>query len=407
MADQTTTIPKGWKMTTLGEIISSGLVSNHNNKRVPLSSEERSNQKGEFPYYGAASAIDHINKYKYDGFYLLVAEDGTVFDGKAPMLQLVDGKFWVSNHSHVLQGKDEVITKFLSYVLKNVSIAPYITGAVQPKLTKENLYSIQFQLPEAEEEQRAIAAVLSSLDDKIELLREQNKTLEATAQAIFKEWFVNFNFAGATGKMIDSELGEIPEGWRVGRLGEMVEHRKIGINPANFKGMKFNHYSLPAFDKNRNSEIVSGEEILSNKYKILKSCFLVSKLNPRIPRIWMIMNPDLNSICSTEFQIIETKEEDFYSLVYSILNSDDFTKSLISKAKGTSSSHQRANPHDILDYEIQIPNDSFVKEYHGMIYPILLKIEDNNFQIQTLSTLRDTLLPKLMKGEVRVNGFND
>jgi very-short-patch-repair endonuclease/restriction endonuclease S subunit len=183
-----------WKETTLGELVGDGFILNHNNKRVPLSSDVRLKMQGEYPYYGAASAIDYIDSYKFDGFYLLIAEDGTVFDGKSPMLQLVSGKFWVSNHSHVLQGKNEQATKLLYYILRNVSISPYITGAVQPKLTKENLYSISFPFPESEADQVGVVKILGSLDDKIELLREENKTFETTAQAIFKEWFVNFEF---------------------------------------------------------------------------------------------------------------------------------------------------------------------------------------------------------------------
>jgi type I restriction enzyme S subunit len=416
MADQATTIPKGWKMTTLGEVISTGLISNHNNQRVPLSSEERSKQKGRYPYYGAASAIDFIDKFKYEGFYLLVAEDGTVFDGKAPMLQLVNGKFWVSNHSHVLQGKDEIITKFLFYILKNVNVAPYVTGAVQPKLTKENLYSISFNLPEKEEEQRAIAAVLSSLDDKIELLREQNKTLEATAQTIFKEWFVRFNFpnengepyATAGGKMIDSELGPIPEGWRVGRLGEtgkIVCGKTPSKENPDYFGGKIPFIKIPDMHgelfiiKTEDSLTELGANTQKNKFvpknSICVSCIATIGLVSITCRDSQT-NQQINSIIPNDIKLLE-----YLYFVLKTMKSD-----LIAIGSGGSAT-LNINTSVFSEIEIIIPNDESIKKFHSVTERLFTKILNNLYQIQTLSTLRDTLLPKLMKGEIRVEGFKE
>lgn len=135
------------------------------------------------------------------------------------MLQLVDGKFNVSNHTHILQGKEKWKTKFLFYLLSNLNINPYITGAVQPKLNKENLLSIQFLFSTNSTEQQAIVRMLSGFDDKIELLREQNETLEKTAKTIFQEWF---------GKYSPERPEELPEGWRVGNLTE-IAHFLNGI----------------------------------------------------------------------------------------------------------------------------------------------------------------------------------
>ncbi len=387
MVDPITTIPKGWKMATLGEIISSGRISNYNNKRHPLSSEERSKRKGKYPYYGAASAIDSIDDFKFDGFYLLIAEDGTVFDGKSPMLQLVNGKFWVSNHSHVLQGKDIESTKFLFYILKNVSIAPYITGAVQPKLTKENLYNISFSLPESESEQHAIAAVLSSLDNKIEFLRKQNKTLKATAQAIFKEWFVNFNFPGATEKMIDSELGEIPEGWKVGTVNNFIKRETISYrcdqDDLSVKG------KTPIIDQGTNG--LYG-------YTEREPDFQASKDNPVILftnhtcNMWFVNYP----FCAIQ-NVIPFRGNDEYNIFfvyYMTLGRVSFIE-------------YKGHWPDFEQKEYIIPTPKIANEFAEFVKPLQYKIWNNNSQIQTLSKLRDALLPKLMKGEVRVEGFQN
>ena len=389
MTEQTSTIPRGWKMTTLGEVISSGLVFNHNNKRYPLSGGERLKKQGIYPYYGAASAIDFIDEYKYDGYYLLVAEDGTVYDGKSPMLQLVNGKFWVSNHSHVLQGKDEVITRFLSYILKNVSVSPYITGAVQPKLTKENLYSISFLIPESNKEQRAIAAVLSSLDDKIELLREQNKTLEATAQAIFKEWFVNFNFPGTTGKMIDSELGKIPEGWRVGKLGDKV---KI-VYGKNLPTESLTKSGYTVFGAN--GQIGFYDKFIYEKPQVLVSCRgeASGKVNISLPESFVTNN-------SLVLEIADDSDLNFCFLKFFSLN-NDYTNFV------TGSAQPQITIDSLKNCDLLLPKKEVTDLFNVTVERMDKKQLSNFHQIQTLSTLRDTLLPKLMKGEVRVEGFKN
>ena len=104
--------------------------------------------QGEYPYYGAAKILDHINGYLFDGRYLLIAEDGSVIteDGK-PVLQLVAGKFWVNNHAHIIQGKNPISTNFLYLFMSNVAISGYITGTAQPKINQDNLNRILILSP--------------------------------------------------------------------------------------------------------------------------------------------------------------------------------------------------------------------------------------------------------------------
>lgn len=239
-------------------------------------------------------------------------------------------------------------------------------------------------------EQVAIASLLSSFDDKIELLREENKTLEQTAQTIFQEWFGKYG--------VEDEL---PEGWRVGKLGDVVDHIKHSCVPSNTPTDFFYHYSLPAFDDWRKPTLEKWELILSNKYKVISDSFLVSKLNPSTPRIWTIFSPDKNSICSTEFQVLAPKNTEYFSFCHCFLNSQNFTDELSQKAHGTSSSHQRVTPQDILGLNIITHTESVI-EFNNEVMPLLKKISNNNIQIQSLSQTRDELLPKLMKGEVKV-----
>ena len=136
-------IPEGWAVKSFSEI-----SLNFDRQRKPLSGKVRSTRQGEYPYYGAAKVLDHINDYLFDGRYLLIGEDGSVAteEGK-PVLQLVTGKFWVNNHTHVVQGKAPVSTNFLYLFMSNVAISGYVTGTAQPKINQQNLNRIPIILP--------------------------------------------------------------------------------------------------------------------------------------------------------------------------------------------------------------------------------------------------------------------
>lgn len=137
-------IPEGWSICTLKEI-----TLNFDSKRVPLSSRERQNRKGIYPYYGAASIVGYIDDYLFDGTYLLLGEDGTVIDDLGyPVLQYVWGKFWVNNHAHVLQGKSNFTVEYLYILLQHINVLNLVTGAVQPKISQGNLNSIMLVSPD-------------------------------------------------------------------------------------------------------------------------------------------------------------------------------------------------------------------------------------------------------------------
>ena len=168
-------IPQGWEVKTLGQI-----AENFDRLRKPLSKMQRAEIQGEYPYYGAAKVFDHINDFIFDGEYLLMAEDGSVITTeRAPVLQLVNEKFWPNNHTHVLRGKPPFSTHFLYLGLSEVDISPYITGAAQPKITQENLNRIPFFCgPEKlhQEFNRLVAPMIR----KSQLLQRQIQNLRRT-----------------------------------------------------------------------------------------------------------------------------------------------------------------------------------------------------------------------------------
>ncbi len=139
-------VPSGWRNVSLKEA-----VSIHDSKRIPLSGQEREKRKGPYPYYGAASLMDAVDGYLFDGVYLLTGEDGSVADTNGyPIMQYVWGKFWVNNHAHILQGKDGVATEHVMLAMQRTNITPYITGAVQAKLSQTNMWRINFLKPSRE-----------------------------------------------------------------------------------------------------------------------------------------------------------------------------------------------------------------------------------------------------------------
>lgn len=181
-------------MSNLNKISISDFAENLDRFRVPLASNEREKRKGNIPYYGAAKVIDYVNDFTHQGLSVLIAEDGSVENEKGfPIVQLANGKYWVNNHTHVLKGKDDYETKYLYYALQIIKVAPFITGAVQKKISQKALNSIEISYFENKDIRHQIVDILSSLDEKIELNTQTNQTLENIAQAIFKSWFIDFD----------------------------------------------------------------------------------------------------------------------------------------------------------------------------------------------------------------------
>jgi len=253
-----------------------------------------------------------------------------------------------------------------------------------PKNCFDNLH---LDLPSVTE-QKSIATILSSLDDRIDLLHRQNKTLEQLAETLFRQWFVE----------------EADESWEETTISSVAFHIRDSVNPSRNPLEIYNHYSIPAFDEGREPKSEIGSSILSNKYKVPSECILVSKLNPRVSRIWGLYGKvdERNSICSTEFQIVKPKEELWYSFIYCFLRSNPVTNELAGASGGTSGSHQRVDPKVIFNLAFLKPDDITLKKFNDITSNYWEKIKKNKIQIRTLTQLRDTLLPKLMSGEVRV-----
>ena len=166
-------LPEDWRLGTVSEIIEI-----HDSKRIPLSGAQRNKmEKKIYPYYGAASLMDYVDEYIFDGKYLLLGEDGTVVDDAGfPILQYVWGQFWVNNHAHILTGKLGYNVESLYMLFKQTPVKSIVTGAVQPKISQTNLKSIPVVIPPA----NLIRAFNNQVNEMFTLIRnieEENKSL--------------------------------------------------------------------------------------------------------------------------------------------------------------------------------------------------------------------------------------
>ena len=155
------------------------VVTLFDKQRIPLSSMERAKRPGKYRYYGAQGIIDYIDDYIFDGEYLLLAEDGeNLKSNKQDLAQLVDGKFWVNNHAHILRTKEVCRLRYFYYWINNKNMAEYVTGSAQPKLSQASLKKMIIHLPSLEIQDR-ILNVITPIDEKIKENTKINENLAA------------------------------------------------------------------------------------------------------------------------------------------------------------------------------------------------------------------------------------
>jgi type I restriction enzyme S subunit len=291
-------------------------------------------------------------------------------------------------------------TRFVQYCIQDrlAELLQLAGGGTFPNLTKDTIES--FEIPWPEERVR-IAGILSAYDELIENSQRRIKILESMARALYREWFVHFRFPGYESvPRVASPLGEIPQGWE-GTLGDFATIDRDGINPFDFPDEQFDYFSIPAYDDGRTPAVEAGETIRSNKYCIDNACVLLSKLNPRIPRVWLPSSiGSRRAITSTEFLVLKPKAGFSREFVYSKCCSDDFTGYFASLAIGTSTSHQRVRPANVLAMPSAVPSATVVEKFTNQVAPMLEVCEKHRAKVNNLRRTRDLLLPRLLSEQI-------
>lgn len=423
-----------------------------NNKRIPLKSLDRQKRQGSYPYYGASGIVDSIDGYIFDGTYLLISEDGeNLRTRKTPIAFKAHGKFWVNNHAHILSEQEEGVLDYLEYYFSTLDLNPYITGAAQPKLNKANLDSINIPFPDRSV-RLFINSTLNSLTQKIATNNQINQTLEQMAQALFKSWFVDFEpvkakmsvleaggsqedatlaaITAISGKeadalavferehpeqyaelkataelfpsaMQESELGVMPEGWSVASISEMgkvtcgktpskkepqyfgddIPFIKIPDMHGQLFVLKTNEYLSAAGSNSQLKKLVPANSICVS---CIATIGVVSITNEPSHT-----NQQINSVTPHKSSLL-------YYLYFSMLGLKDYLHVLGSAGSAT----LNVNTSTFSGIKIAQPNDKVLELFHAKCTHLFNEIKSLSVQTESLIQLRDTLLPKLLSGEI-------
>ena len=204
-------------------------------------------------------------------------------------------------------------------------------------------------------------------------------------------------------RFVDSELGPIPEGWEVGCFGDMVEQIRDKDHPLASPDAIFRHFSIPAFDENQWPKAERGENIKSQKSRVLPGVVLLSKLNPEIERVWLVdVGETDRAVCSTEFLVLRPRPSYGTSFIYCFGCSPAFRQELGSLVTGTSKSHQRVQGDAVLALPVILFRKLISEAFERAVSVFLQMVQANRRESRTLVALRDAQLPKLVSGELRV-----
>lgn len=300
----------------------------------------------------------------------------------------------------------EVDKEFIYYVLTSANFKRNITneatGTTIKNVSLKQMREYKFNIPCNIADQRRIASILSSLDRKIELNNKINADLEEMAQAIFKNWFVDFE-PFKDGKFVDSELGMIPEGWKVGCLGDMG-NIVCGKTPSkansNYYGGDIPFIKIP--DMHGNVFVENSEDRLTEEGSLSQIKKLIPPYSLMVSCIATVGLVSINTKPSHTNQQINTviphnKSALFY-LYQHIKNNEEFLKNM--GRGGTTTLN--VNTKSFSNIRLLIPSEIALDQFHGIVEGLFKKIELNMHESRTLSLLRDTLLPRLMSGELEV-----
>ncbi|WP_303820619.1 restriction endonuclease subunit S [Actinobacillus minor] len=407
--------------------------------RIPLSSAEREKKRGKYPYYGAAKIIDYVDGFTHSGLSVLIVEDGSVETDKGyPVVQLANGEYWVNNHTHVLKGKNDWDTLYLYYALQIIKVSPFVTGAVQKKISQKALNSMELNYFEDPMIRRKIVESLLGLDKKIELNTQINQTLEQIAQTIFKSWFIDFDpvhakaNALANGQTLEQatqaamavisgkntqELHRLqtanPEQYQ--QLWEIAEAFPSGVDeegvPMGWESKKVGE--VAKIVKGKKPKLISSEPddgflphilmvSLSGKYteyaQIDKSivCDIFDTLILMDGAASGKIAIGHKGVIGSTFAKMELSENKYWAL----FNQFMFSKEQDIQANTTGTSIPHTDKARVLDYEIIVPCDVVLNYFTEMYKNILCSILNQRKNSFLLENVRDLLLPKLLSGEV-------
>ena len=347
--------------------------------------KKRPSIEGTIPVYGGNGIMDYVDAFNGEDNIIIGrvgAYCGCVYFAK--------GKCWISDNAIAAKAKEGNDNKFLYYLLSNLNLHHHHIGGAQPLMTQEIIGRIEVTIPRCIDDQRRIASILSSLDRKIELNNKINADLEEMAQAIFKNWFVDFE-PFKDGKFVDSELGMIPEGWKVGGLFDIAEIFDKKRKPLSGNVREKMDKIYPYYGATSCMDYVD-DYIFDGIYTLIGEDGSVVKENglPYMQYVWGKM------WVNNHAHILQGKNGYSTEMIHALLSITNI-KFLVTGAVQAKLS--QGNMQKIL---VAIPPKNVLDEIRPVIDNLYSKIRINTDENSRLSLLRDTLLPRLMSGELEV-----
>jgi Type I restriction modification DNA specificity domain len=326
---------------------------------------------GRFPVYGANGVIGYAAERNASGPLIVLGRVGSYCGS----LRYCDSDVWVTDNALVCRAKDPRETRYWYYALHTCGLNDHRAGSGQPLLNQKILRDVSVRTVAAPERQR-IAAVLGALDDKIAANRRVIEAAEGLMVAA-----------------VASVSDRVP-------LSSLASRSTAFLGPEGFEGVVA-HFSLPAFDDGAVPRVVDGGSVKSAKFLLAEPCVLVAKLNPRIPRIWNVPSlPPEMALASAEFVVLRPRGVDT-SALWSAVRQRDVAALLQRQVAGTSGSHQRIQPRDLLEAPVRDVR-RLPPAAARTITTLGALCHARRVESQRLATFRNALLPLLMSGKLHV-----
>ena len=391
----------GWSRIPLGDFVT--LQRGHD---LPVAVR----RPGNTPILGSFSVTGWHDESRASGPGVTVGRSGASFG----VVSYSPVDYWPLNTALYVTDFHGNNQRFAYYFLRQFDFRSYNSGSAQPSLNRNFIHPIPVDVPPVWE-QRVIAHILGTLDDRIDLNQRMNETLEAMARALFKSWFVDFAPVRAkmegrhTGlpqdiadlfpdRLVDSELGEIPEGWEVASLGDVAALRRKGIDPAS-EASDTPYIGLADMPRGSIALTDWGEtgSVSSRKSAFKAGDILFGKLRPYFHKVGIA---PVDGLCSTDIVVLGARKPKWSAFVLACVSSSAFVAHTSQTATGTKM--PRTSWQAMRRYELGRPTDTMASEFQRTVSPMLRRIVSNIHESRTLTALRDALLPKLISGEIRV-----
>jgi type I restriction enzyme S subunit len=389
-----------WATTTLGEVIEL-------KRGYDLPSRDR--RDGPFPIVSSSGVTGYHAEARAKAPGVVIGRYGTLGE-----VHYITEDYWPLNTSLYIRDFKGNDPRFIAYFVRSLDFSAYSDKAAVPGLNRNDLHTAKVRLPPLPE-QRAIAHILGTLDDKIELNRRMIQTLEAIARALFTSWFVDFEPVRAKadgrdpglpehladlfpGSFEDSALGGIPAGWNVATLGDVAVSPRRLVKPSELDPVTpyigLEHMPRKSIAL---AEWGNAASLESGKAAFRRGEILFGKLRPYFHKVGVAA---IDGVCSTDIVVLTSKSEAWYGFVAGHVSSDAFVA--YTNASSTGTKMPRTSWTEMARYPLALPHAAICAAFTDRVSPMIERILASIDETRTLAAVRDALLPRLVSGEFTI-----